>query len=136
VNTKDTGENDVGDLIIYYRLDRFSANGSAQVGFWFLQDPTFGLTNTPSGGGFKFSGVHQDNDVLVQSNFSQGGVIDRITVYKWQARGLVQVLSAADCVGPPPSPADDAACGTVNRAPRPLHGLTRRRRTRAPRARS
>src|SRR6266508_2789117 len=115
VNTRDTGENNVGDLIIYYGLDRFSSNGSAQVGFWFLQDPDFGLTNIQSGGGFKFSGVHQDNDVLVQSNFSQGGVIDRITVYKWQAGALVQVLSAADCLAP--SPADDAACGTVNRSP-------------------
>src|SRR6266545_1026980 len=115
VNTRDTGENNVGDRIIYYGLDRFSSNGSAQVGFWFLQDPDFGLTNIQSGGGFKFSGVHQNNDVLVQSNFSQGGVIDRITVYKWQAGALVQVLSAADCLAP--SPADDAACGTVNRSP-------------------
>src|SRR5574341_1472658 len=117
VNTVDTGNNNVGDLIIYYGLDRFSANGSAQVGFWFLQDPNFGLTNIASGGGFKFSGVHMDNDVLVQSNFSQGGVIDRITVYKWQSGALVQVLSVADCLGPPASPADDPACGTVNRSP-------------------
>ena len=117
VNTIDTGNNNIGDLIIYFGLDRFSSNGSAQIGFWFLQDPAFGLTNTPSGGGFKFSGVHTDNDILVQSNFSQGGVIDRITVYKWQSGGLVQVLSAADCVGPPPSGADDTACGTVNREP-------------------
>ncbi|HET6922742.1 MAG TPA: hypothetical protein VFI16_06310, partial [Anaeromyxobacteraceae bacterium] len=71
VNPTDTGNNKVGDLIIYYGLDRFSANGSAQVGFWFLQDPNFGLTNTPSGGGFLFSGAHTNNDVLVQSNFSQ-----------------------------------------------------------------
>jgi hypothetical protein len=92
-----------GDLILYYGLDRFSANGSAQVGFWFLQDPTFGLTNTPQSGGFKFSGVHLDNDILVQSNFSQGGVIDRVTVYKWQSGGLVSVFTAADCIGPPPS---------------------------------
>ena len=115
VNTKDTGANNIGDLIIYYGLDRFSANGSAQVGFWFLQDPNFGLTNTPSGGGFKFSGVHTNNDILVQSNFSQGGVIDRITVYKWLNGALVQVGSAADCLAP--SPADDPACGTVNRSP-------------------
>jgi uncharacterized repeat protein (TIGR01451 family) len=117
VNTVDSGVNNIGDLIIYYGLDRFSANGSAQVGFWFLQDPNFGLTNTPSGGGFKFSGVHTNNDILVQSNFSQGGVIDRITVYKWLNGALVPVLTAADCLGPPASPLDDAACGTVNRTP-------------------
>ncbi|MGH3119231.1 MAG: hypothetical protein ACRDQ2_19365, partial [Gaiellales bacterium] len=119
VNTKDTGDNNVGDLIIYYGLDRFSSNGSAQVGFWFLQDPNFGLTDTPSGGGFQFSGAHVDNDILVQSNFSQGGVIDRISVFKWQGGALVPVITAADCLGPPPSPFDDAACGTVNRQPEP-----------------
>jgi hypothetical protein len=117
VNTKDTGDSNIGDLIIYYGLDRFSSNGSAQVGFWFLQDPTFGLTDTPSGGGFTFSGAHTNNDILVQSNFSQGGVIDRISVFKWLNGALVPVLTAADCLGPPASPADDAACGTVNRSP-------------------
>jgi uncharacterized repeat protein (TIGR01451 family) len=116
VNTVDTGSNNVGDLIIYYGLDRFSANGSAQVGFWFLQDPNFGLTNIASGGGFQFSGVHMNNDILVQSNFSQGGVIDRITVYKWLNGALVQVAAVADCLDPA-NPNDDAACGTVNRSP-------------------
>ena len=89
LNPVDTGSNNVGDLILYYGLDRFSANGSAQVGFWFLQDPDFGLTSTPSGGGYKFSGSHLDNDVLVQSNFSRGGVVDSVTVYKWLAGALV-----------------------------------------------
>jgi len=117
VNTTDTGNNNVGDLIVYFGLDRFSANGSAQVGFWFLQDPNFGLTNIPAGGGFRFSGVHTNNDILVQSNFSQGGVIDRITVYKWLNGALVQVYAAADCIGPPASSLDDSACGTVNRSP-------------------
>ncbi|MGE5123086.1 MAG: hypothetical protein ACM3H7_01090, partial [Acidobacteriaceae bacterium] len=28
-----------GDLIIYFGLDRFANNGSAQVGFWFFQSP-------------------------------------------------------------------------------------------------
>lgn len=106
-----------GDLILYYGLDRFSANGSAQVGFWFLQDPEFGLTNNAAGGGFEFSGAHVDNDILVQSNFSQGGVIDNVTVYKWESGGLVEIFDAADCIGPPPSDPHDPACATVNRSP-------------------
>src|SRR5262245_58923845 len=107
---------DPGDLIVYYGLDRFSASGSAQVGFWFLQDPNFGLTNLPSGGGFTFSGQHVNNDVLVQSNFSQGGVIDNITVYRWFNGALQQLFSAADCIGPPPSAGNDPACATVIRS--------------------
>jgi hypothetical protein len=116
-NTVDTGENDVGDLIVYFGLDRFSTAGSAQVGFWFLQDPDFGLTNDAAGGGFRFSGQHQDNDVLVQSNFTNGGAISNLTVYKWVAGSLVQVsnIAASDCVTSAPS--DDAACATVNQSP-------------------
>jgi hypothetical protein len=117
INTVDTGENDVGDLIVYFGLDRFSTAGSAQVGFWFLQDPDFGLSNRASGGGFEFNGQHQDNDVLVQSNFTNGGVISNLTVYKWLAGSLVQVssISASDCVTSAPD--DDPACGTVNQSP-------------------
>jgi hypothetical protein len=117
INTVDTGENDVGDLIVYFGLDRFSTAGSAQVGFWFLQDPDFGLSDRAAGGGFEFNGQHQDNDVLVQSNFTNGGVISNLTVYKWMAGALVQVssISASDCVTSAPD--DDPACGTVNQSP-------------------
>jgi len=115
-NTTDTGSNNVGDLIVYFGLDRFSVAGSAQVGFWFLQDPTFGLSDTASGGGFKFNGQHQDNDVLVQSNFTNGGVISNITVFKWLSGGLVQIAQAGDCVSTPPLAPDDQACATANQA--------------------
>ncbi len=105
-----------GDLIIYYGLDRFANNGSAQVGFWFFQSAV-SLTNNPRGGGFEFSGVHTSGDILIQSNFSQGGVIDSISVFKWVGSGgshgaLDLVLSAADCVSG--SPIGDLACATVN----------------------
>jgi len=120
-NTVDTGNNNAGDLIIYFGLDRFSTAGSAQVGFWFLQDPTFGLTNTASGGGFKFSGAHVDGDILVQSNFTNGGVISNLTVFEWQAGALVPVAgvpSPSECnpASPAPPLADDAACATVNQS--------------------
>ncbi|HZD58143.1 MAG TPA: hypothetical protein VE136_15540, partial [Anaerolineales bacterium] len=116
VNTVDTGQNNIGDLIIYYGLDRFANNGSAQVGFWFLQDPAFGLTTTPSGGGYLFSGHHVVGDVLVQSNFTQGGVIDTISVYEWVGSGgsngtLDLLFHAQDCAT---TGADDPACATVN----------------------
>ena len=115
VNTVDTTNHDIGDLIIYFGLDRFANNGSAQVGFWFLQSPV-GLTNIASQGGFEFSGAHTDGDILVQSNFSNGGVISSISVFQWLSGGLVSVLTAADCV---PGVADTLACGTVNQADAP-----------------
>jgi hypothetical protein len=111
LNTIDSGDNDIGDLIVYFGLDRHANNGTAQVGFWFLQNPV-GLTDIASQGGFEFSGSHADHDILVQSNFTNGGVISSVTVYEWLNGGLVQLFSAADCIGD--SPPDDAACATVN----------------------
>jgi len=122
-NTTDTLNSDVGDLIVYFGLDRFSTAGSAQVGFWFLQDPAFGLSNTPSGGGFKFNGLHVDGDILVQSNFSNGGVISNLAVFQWQSGALVpvpDVPNPSECnpASPPPL-VDDTACATVNQASTP-----------------
>jgi hypothetical protein len=105
-----------GDLIVYFGLDRYANNGSAQVGFWFLQDPNFGLTDTPRSGGFEFSGVHQVGDILVQSNFTNGGVITNISIYKWLGTGgsngtLDLLFSAQDCML---GLSNDPACATVN----------------------
>ncbi|MGE5893877.1 MAG: hypothetical protein ACM34I_07465, partial [bacterium] len=110
-----------GDLIVFYGLDRFANNGSAQVGFWFFQNE-IGLTDIPRSGGFEFSGVHAVGDVLVQSNFSQGGVIDRVSIFEWVGSGgtngtLNLLFSAADCIsGATPN---DPACATVNRGNTP-----------------
>lgn len=117
VSTKDTGETNVGDFIVYYGLDRFANNGSAQVGFWFFRSQ-IGLSNVKSGGGLKFSGAHTVGDILVQSNFSQGGVISSVSVFKWVGSGgshgsLDVLFEGADCVGADP---DAAACATVNQA--------------------
>jgi len=120
-NTVDTENSDIGDLIVYFGLDRFSTAGSAQVGFWFLQDPAFGLSNTPSGGGFKFNGLHVDGDILVQSNFSNGGVISNLAVFQWQSGALVpvpDVPNPSECNPTPPATLeDDQACATVNQSP-------------------
>ena len=109
-------ETDVGDLIIYFGLDRFDNNGSAQVGFWFFQNE-IALTDTPRGGGFEFSGVHAPGDVLVQSNFSGGGDVDRVSVFAWDPTAprnlrLITSTTAQDCES---ADADDPACAIVNR---------------------
>jgi uncharacterized repeat protein (TIGR01451 family) len=121
INTVESGDNHVGDLIVYFGLDRYANNGSAQVGFWFLQDPSFGLTDIPRSGGFEFSGVHQVGDILVQSNFTNGGVITNISVYQWLGSGgsngtLDLVFSAQDCEE---ELSNDPACATVNQASTP-----------------
>ena len=36
-------------------------------------------------GAFTFSGNHANGDILVQSNFSNGGNVDSLTVYQWNS---------------------------------------------------
>ena len=122
-----SGENEAGDFVVYFGLDRLANNGSAQVGFWFFKGDV-SQSDTKSGGGFKFNGAHQFGDILIQSNFSQGGDISSISVFKWVGSGgshgtLQELYAAADCVdtdstqtGEQPLGGGDPACATVNHA--------------------
>ncbi len=64
--------------ILYFGSDRFDNSGDAQQGFWFFQNKVT-LSSIKSGGGFKFSGVHRAGDVLVISDFSNGGTVSTIS---------------------------------------------------------
>jgi len=68
--------------VIFFGMDRFANDGDAQLGFWFFQDAVT-LSNTPSQGGFKFNGVHRDGDLLLISDFSNGGTTATISAYFW-----------------------------------------------------
>jgi hypothetical protein len=107
--------------VLYFGSDRFDNSGDAQQGFWFFQNP-IGLTNTPSGGGFKFSGVHKLGDLLVISDFSNGGTTSTISVYRWNpaVSGNLQLLQSAANANCASAAAGDAFCGIVN----PTNGTT------------
>jgi hypothetical protein len=119
--------------VIYYGSDRFDNSGDAQQGFWFLQNATGtsydtnndGVPDTKCpqkiGGGTGFcnpadgSAVqHQNNDVLIISDFSNGGTTSSITIYTWQ-NGALQFEAggpgtSAQCGSSP----GDTRCGIVN----------------------
>jgi hypothetical protein len=104
-------------LIIYFGLDRKANNGSAQVGFWFFQN-SVQVGNGTFVDDLGNPAAHAVGDILIQSNFSQGGVISSISVFKWVGSGgsngtLDLLTSAADCI---PGTLGDSACGTVNQA--------------------
>ena len=114
-----------GDLL-YFGMDRWSNDGDAQLGFWFFRNPV-SLTNTKSGGGFKFAGDHAPGDLLILSDFSNGGTVSTIKVYEWQEPCTANCASPnlhiiadtgnpASCatVGP-----NDSFCGIVNTSPIP-----------------
>ncbi len=78
--------------VVFFGMDRFDNSGDAQNGFWFFQNAICGPApcagTTKSGGGTSFIGVHKNGDVLVVSDFSIGGTISTITVYKWDSTCL------------------------------------------------
>ena len=68
--------------VIFFGSDRFTNDGDAQLGFWFFKNAV-SRNNTPSNGGFKFTGHHLNGDLLVISDFSNGGTTSTIKVYFW-----------------------------------------------------
>jgi hypothetical protein len=76
-----------GETFIYFGLDRFAVQGSANVGFWFLQDDVAPIPGTPVGSTSTFTGQHQVGDVLVLSEFSGGGGDILIKIFEWVGAG-------------------------------------------------
>jgi hypothetical protein len=82
--------------ILYFGSDRYDNSGDAQQGFWFFQNKIT-LGNVSSGGGFNFNGLHKDGDVLVISDFSNGGTTSTITVFKWDHLCTATNKPDSDC---------------------------------------
>ncbi len=106
-----------GDRILYFGADRKANNGDAQIGFWFFQNVVKAV-----GGAFVDENgnpaTHAIGDILVLSNFTNGGTATNIAVYKvigFNNDGSVafQVLAqgAADA---PLACAGDFACAATN----------------------
>src|SRR5262245_58820246 len=84
------------DLLIYFGADRFAQNGDAKIGFWFFQNP---VSLGPNG---TFVGTHAVGDILVESNFTQGGGVATVQVYRWVGSGGSD--GTLDLLLPPNSP--------------------------------
>jgi hypothetical protein len=118
---------DGDDLIAYFGADRFSVDGDAQIGFWFFKNK-IGLN-----GDGTFSGVHAIGDMLVLSDFTNGGTIGTIGIYEWAqigTKGNKAIFGPKFIAGGVPAAdqnnthvfclsggaTDDLACGTINSA--------------------
>jgi hypothetical protein len=108
-----------GDEILYFGMERNVNTGDANVGFWFLQSAVGCVSTGPS---VTFSGEHQDGDLLIVSEFSGGGTVSTINVYRWNrpdpalpgSLGTTAVAAGVDCRSAT-TPVDDTACGASNR---------------------
>jgi hypothetical protein len=114
--------------VVFFGMDRFDNSGDAQNGFWFFQN-AITLGTTKSGGGQTFIGLHKNGDVLVVSDFSIGGTISTITVYRWDTACLaagnpdancadsnLRTLATSTAANCAITPANAPFCGIVNAA--------------------
>jgi uncharacterized repeat protein (TIGR01451 family) len=69
-----------GETWVYFGADRFDNDGDAQIGFWFFQNHV-GIANGD------FTGQHADGDVLILSEYTNGGVVDLVCAYEWDGAG-------------------------------------------------
>jgi len=107
-----------GHLVIYFGSDRLAQTGSSAVGFWFFQDDVKLLSNG------HFSGHHVKGDILVTSDFSNGGAVSTVRVFEWVGPPGTKALKTLfessggtnDCSA---NPADDRVCATVNQTETP-----------------
>lgn len=108
-----------GDEVIYFGADRYSNSGNSDIGFWFFKQPV----KAPAGGNGNFVGSHSDGDVLVVSDFLNGGSASVIEVFKWVGNGtsghLEQISAGAGSVVDPVSGLfclnNDYACAVANK---------------------
>src|SRR5690606_32554443 len=81
------------DEKIYFFGNRYSPEGSTNIGFWFLQDEVSPIT-PPPGSSAGFTGQHMVGDILVVAEISQGGAVGNIAAYKWVGNGNGDVPSS------------------------------------------
>ncbi|HEX6622692.1 MAG TPA: hypothetical protein VF064_03215 [Pyrinomonadaceae bacterium] len=107
----------MNEQILVFFADRFTTNGDAQIGFWFFQDT---VSRNMDGSG-TFDGQHQIGDILVLSNFTNGGTQPNIRVYRWDPTDpnaengtLVLIGSAGACNAPAIPGVPKLGCAEVN----------------------
>jgi hypothetical protein len=84
--------------VLFFGSDRYDNSGDAQQGFWFFQN-SIALGSNSVGGGTGFTGVHKAGDVLVVTDFSNGGTTSTITVYAWDPTCTKTTGSTAGACG-------------------------------------
>src|SRR6185436_5631514 len=88
------------DVILYAGLDRYDNSGDATAGFWFLQNAVGENPAVTTNGGHPFVGTHSDGDILLVSDFTQGGSASTIKVFRWSGDDATGSLVA---VATPPN---------------------------------
>ncbi len=99
--------------LLYFGSDRFDNSGDAQQGFWFFQNPVV-LVNGKFEDGSGNPATHRDGDLLIVSDFSNGGGVSTINVYKWLSGALSFVAGGPNQKCDVALISPDPFCGIVN----------------------
>ena len=67
-----------GHKVLYLGSERDSNNGTSFAGFWLLKDSGVGCSAPGD-----FTGGHTNGDILVVSDYTNGGGTQDVSVYKW-----------------------------------------------------
>jgi hypothetical protein len=76
-----------GKTTVYFGLDRYSNDGATFAGFWFLQGNVTLNPTTANNGVGEINGTHQRGDLLIITDFTQGGPVVKLAVYVWIGPG-------------------------------------------------
>jgi len=79
--------NAAGEVFLYFALERFGNEGDSNLGFWFTRDSGVEC-EVVSGSAKKFAGDHEDGDLLIVAELTQGGDVDTIRAYRWVDNGV------------------------------------------------
>jgi hypothetical protein len=101
-----------GDHIVYFGMEKNKDNGTNDVGVWLLQGSA--SCNAPSGH-VNFTGQHQNKDVLVVSEFSNGGGVSSIKAFQWAAAASGPLSGDGGCIDSNDNP--DPKSGGCNGLP-------------------
>lgn len=114
-----------GDTVLFVGSERLSNNGDSFAGFWLFKDKHVGC-NTGTGA---FGGSHQVGDLLIVSNYTNGGGTQAVCVFAWTGVNgdttdcgggtvhgvpMVNVLDGGVCPTPATGTPSDNACAIAN----------------------
>ncbi|NMM33545.1 MAG: hypothetical protein HHJ13_06030, partial [Phycicoccus sp.] len=94
------------DEILFFGSDRYDNSGDAQQGFWFFQNKVAKAGDGTFDGTSGDPALHKDGDLLILSDFSNGGQVSTINVYRWDS----------SCAKAGAKSTDGTTCGDANLA--------------------
>ncbi|MFH4966446.1 hypothetical protein V8G69_15700, partial [Gaetbulibacter sp. M235] len=99
------------DNRIYFFGDRTAINGDAQIGFWFFLGGVGpdgdGIGNDP------FTGMHVEGDLLALSNFTNGGGVVNLRIFRWVDNPADAFYDTTPLPDPTNAPNGDESSGNL-----------------------